>query len=411
MTPAISVIVPFKGSAAAAGRLLADLGRLAVRAGDEIVVVDNSPARVLDRLALPEGVRITAAPRLRSSYHARNRGVAAAGGEWLLFLDADCRPAADLLERYRRERLDDERCGAIGGAIVGVLGQAGLLASYARERRFVTHAGPRHHPYRPYAITANLLVRRRAWEAVGGFDEAVRSTGDADFCWRLQDAGWELRFADGPVIEHLHREHLAGLLRQVARYGAGLGWLERRHPGCPPHRAWKRSIARNMRDGLAAWARGRLRAGSAPLLDAVVELLQSAARGLPNRAAPLPGAEPATVVWAERFPRGHTQGAAFVEAARRDGCVHPGQVVRYAAEDALGERLAGLARLLVLRPASLLSADSRRLAAPAWRVSRLAPVAVAAADADSARAARELARLASRPGRTIAYRGMPAGPR
>src|SRR3712207_7575346 len=43
-----------------------------------------------------------------------------------------------------------------------------------------------------YAQTANAAVRRTAFDAVGGFEERIRSAGDADLCWRVVAAGWEL---------------------------------------------------------------------------------------------------------------------------------------------------------------------------------------------------------------------------
>ena len=46
----------------------------------------------------------------------------------------------------------------------------------------------------PGAATANLLVRRAAWAAVGGFLEGIRSGGDFEFCWRVADAGGRLEF-------------------------------------------------------------------------------------------------------------------------------------------------------------------------------------------------------------------------
>ena len=55
------------------------------------------------------------------------------------------------------------------------------------------------------AVTANVLVRREAWAAVGGFAEGTRSGADADFCWRLADAGWELEYRDGASLDSLNR--------------------------------------------------------------------------------------------------------------------------------------------------------------------------------------------------------------
>ena len=84
------------------------------------------------------------------------------------------------------------------------------------------------------AATGNLLVRRAAFEEVGGFADGIRSGGDVDLCWRLQDAGWELERRPEATVEHHHRDDLGSFLAMVARYGAGSRWLNERRPGAAP---------------------------------------------------------------------------------------------------------------------------------------------------------------------------------
>jgi N-acetylglucosaminyl-diphospho-decaprenol L-rhamnosyltransferase len=66
----------------------------------------------------------------------------------------------------------------------------------------------RHDPGRarvvPWAIGAALLVRRRAFDAVGGFDERQwMYAEDLDLGWRLRDAGWLLRYEPGAQARHV----------------------------------------------------------------------------------------------------------------------------------------------------------------------------------------------------------------
>ncbi len=204
-------------------------------------MVDNSRGGE-DRLA-GAPARVVRADAVRSSYHARNRGAADARGEWLLFLDADCRPDPRLIDEYLGSPRA-ESCGAVAGAVLPAPGQEGLLTRYARSRGYLDQRAFMSGPGRPFAATANLLVRRAAWEQLGGFSE-VRSAGDVDFCWRLQDAGWSLELEEAAWVEHRHRDTLGALLRQRARYAAGHRWLERRHPAVrsrvPLHRALARA--------------------------------------------------------------------------------------------------------------------------------------------------------------------------
>jgi mycofactocin glycosyltransferase len=230
--PAVSVIVPLRGDAAYARRARAAFARLELREADELIVADNTR----EGLAAPQfgGLgRVVDASGQPSSYFARNAGAAAAGSEWLLFVDADCTPVPELLDRYFDAPIPDG-CGAVAGAIVGVVEQDSLLARYTRDRKFFDQQDGVHGADGIAAATGNLLVRRAAFERLGGFAEGVRSAGDVDFCWRLREAGWQLAHRPEASVAHRHREDLASFLAMIARYGAGSRWLNERHPGAAP---------------------------------------------------------------------------------------------------------------------------------------------------------------------------------
>jgi len=55
-----------------------------------------------------------------------------------------------------------------------------------------------------WAHGAFLLVRRSAWEQLGGFDKHQwMYAEDLDLCWRLRRAGWSVRLEPAAVFEHL----------------------------------------------------------------------------------------------------------------------------------------------------------------------------------------------------------------
>ena len=239
--PAVSVVVPFRGDDDYAARARAALERLVLADGDELIVADNTPGGVARR-ALSQVATVVGAAAQASSYHARNRGVDASGNGWLLFMDADCVPSADLLDRYFAEPIA-QRCGALGGGIVGIPEQDMLLARYARDRNFLDQVEGLHGSSGKAAATGNLLVRRDAFDEVDGFAEGIRSGGDVDFCLRLGKRGWSLEQRPQARVEHRHREGLAEFLGMVARYGAGSRWLNDRHPGVAPRWPLTRGLA------------------------------------------------------------------------------------------------------------------------------------------------------------------------
>ncbi|MDX6582067.1 MAG: mycofactocin glycosyltransferase [Solirubrobacterales bacterium] len=266
--PDVSVIVPLRGDRMYARRARAALERLELRSGDQLIVADNTGDGVAGE-ELKRVATVIAAAGQRSSYFARNAGAAVATAEWLLFIDADCVPCADLVDRYFREPIGG-RCGAVAGGIVGVADQDSLLSRYARDRNFLDQAQGMHGSAGVAAATGNLLIRRATFDQLGGFAEGIRSAGDVDFCWRMHEAGWTLEQRPDARVEHHHREDLASFLAMVARYGSGSRWLNERHPGVAPR--WPlspREIGRSAVDAIRHAAAGRPDQSIFRLVDAL----------------------------------------------------------------------------------------------------------------------------------------------
>jgi beta-1,4-mannosyltransferase len=226
--PAVAVIVPFAGSRADALRLDESLAGLRLGAGDEVIVVDNSVDDPFAGLPLASSARVVPAKKTASSYYARNQGAERAPQGWLLFLDADCEPDPGILDAYLADP-PSPRCGALVGAIRPVE-DTSFVARYSSARGFLDQDDAMSQGDRAFGATANLMVRREAWQAIGGFADGVRSGGDQDFCWRLRDAGWSLVPAPAAAVRHHHRTTVTGLWRQWLRYGSGAVWLAKRHP-------------------------------------------------------------------------------------------------------------------------------------------------------------------------------------
>ncbi len=92
--PAVDLVVPFAGSAADLQQLCARLASVELRAGDSLLVVDNTPERDHNPLARQPGVPVLRAAEQRTPAFARNRGAAQGSSEWIVFFDADSTPSA-----------------------------------------------------------------------------------------------------------------------------------------------------------------------------------------------------------------------------------------------------------------------------------------------------------------------------
>jgi glycosyltransferase involved in cell wall biosynthesis len=235
--------MPFAGDAIAARAALAALTSLVVAGDDELILSDNSG--VVDQV--PERVVVVAASGERSPAHARNAGAARAQRDWILFLDADCIPDPGLLDAYFLLPVG-ERVGALAGEVVPAADPRTLAERYGAARNFLGQGAHLSHPYRPRAVAANLLVRREAFDQLGGFVEGVRAGEDTDFSWRLQAAGWLLE-PRAARVQHRYRATVSELRRQWRGYAAGRAWLATRYPDFKPQPALARVLLGRGRRG------------------------------------------------------------------------------------------------------------------------------------------------------------------
>lgn len=314
--PAVAVILPFHGSATEARRAARALGALRLHPGDEAVLADNTEARVAAEVA-NGAVRVLRCTVPRSVYAARNEAAEATSAPWLLFVDGDCRLPPDLLERY----FDPEPApgvGAVAGEVAGEPGQTGLIPRYIRSRRHLEQQVNMDIGYRPAAVTANLLVRREAFEEIGGFQEYTRSGGDVDLSWRVQAAGWALELNPGASVHHEHRTSVNALLTQARRIGAGNTWLARRHPGYRAGlgpRFFLRAAV-----GATAWPLlGRPERGLFKALDAAWGAAVDIGMLETNAAPPPVALDASRVIVLESFPRADDPVTAACAAGARAG--------------------------------------------------------------------------------------------
>nr|WP_255587228.1 trifunctional glycosyltransferase/class I SAM-dependent methyltransferase/polysaccharide deacetylase [Hephaestia mangrovi] len=186
--PEISIITPTFDAAASLPRMLDSVSRQKLSDWEHIIIIDgaydDSLAIATAAAALDARIRVIEQANAGASA-ARNRGIDAARGTWLLFLDADDTIAPSHLKRLlaRGARDVDVVC-------------SGYIRRDAAGRKVGAYRVPPLHadPFRaivempPTAIHA-ILVRRDAVRAVGGFDPALRTNEDWDLWLRIARNG------------------------------------------------------------------------------------------------------------------------------------------------------------------------------------------------------------------------------
>jgi GT2 family glycosyltransferase len=424
--PAVSVVMPFAGSRVEALAALAALAALQTGPEDELILADNSGTAPAS-----DTVLVIRASGEHSPSHARNVGAAHARRDWVLFLDSDCTAPADLIESYFSIPIAAD-VGALAGAVAPAPDGVSFAGRYGAAKGFLSQDAHLAHWYMARAVAANLLVRRIAFDQVGGFFEGVRAAEDTDFSWRIQYAGWRLEGRPRARVEHRYRTTVRALRRQWRGYAAGRAWLARRYDGFAPEPALARAATRALRlratpvrspapapASRAGDSPGRLERGGFLALDALLGVEELAGLALSNRPR-RNHREPARVVLvAGRFPaRGdpltdfaRTLAGARVEAAGRPDSVALDDaralIIDYREDDGLATRAGALIRVFTRHPVRCALDLARRrpgeprLAAIAPAVRRLgsdADARVYPLGGDEARAvAARIAALAGRP--------------
>lgn len=215
--PLFSVIVPvYRHWDHLPGLFAALAAQSPVAGGFELLVVDNDPGAGRSAPALPAGARLIACPE-PGAYAARNAGAAASRGRLLAFTDADCRPDPGWLAAMAEAalRLPGR---LLAGPVRMVAGEPpNPCEIYDRIRGIPQERYVRQG----YATTANLVVPRPVFDAVGGFDARRFSGGDADFCRRAGRAGHAVVLVPGAAVAHPARASWAELATKARRVKGG----------------------------------------------------------------------------------------------------------------------------------------------------------------------------------------------
>lgn len=216
-----SVVIPAHNAQSTLGAQL-DALAMQTRARDvEVLVCDNGSSdatRTVARRYAEDGMRVEVvdASERRGPAAARNIGSVHARGRLLLFCDADDVVAPGWLT-----------------AMIDALGHADLVAGdldgrslNARNRASVSWevSGDIRMPFWTRfgaGASSNLGVRSDVFDAVGGFDERLRTGEDVDFCWRVQLAGFRFHRSREAVVRSRQRDGRRAVFRQAYSYGAG----------------------------------------------------------------------------------------------------------------------------------------------------------------------------------------------
>ncbi|GAB4263943.1 MAG: mycofactocin biosynthesis glycosyltransferase MftF [Deferrisomatales bacterium] len=232
--PSVSVVIPVKDRAGELERCLRSLVRLDYpRDRLEVVVVDDGSRDDSREVARRLGARVAGSGGCGvGPASARNRGAGAARGEILAFIDSDCTASPGWL-RELVGAFEDPDIAAVGGRVEG-MHVATRLDRYEAAMSSLS-LGRRERAAQEgddtfYLPSCNLLVRRSAFLAVGGFREGMQVGEDVDLTWRLRDRGGKILYTPRGWVWHEHRNEWVAFLKRRFEYGTSEAQLQVRHP-------------------------------------------------------------------------------------------------------------------------------------------------------------------------------------
>ncbi len=227
-TPRASVVIPSRNRSKAIGRCLEALARQETLDFEVLVVDDASTDDTPETVAAFAAANPEVPTRhlrqavCRGANAARNRGVSEARAEIVAFLDDDCEPAPDWLDRLLTG-FAGPKVASVTGGVLQAPARNVFEGAYGGAHRVHGKAGPA-----PRLVGCNMAVRKDLLERFGFDEDRARADGVTSVSGRgdeeglyllLRAAGLEQRLVPDAVVLHDHPLTGRSFLRQAWRGG------------------------------------------------------------------------------------------------------------------------------------------------------------------------------------------------
>lgn len=204
--PTVAVIIPYYNGSEWIERAVKSVVTQIVSAAEFVIVNDGSKPEeraALDPLAEKYGFTIIDKPN-GGQGSARNAGVKATKSQYISFLDQD--------DYYFRDHIrdltdaipeNDSRLGFVYADLCAADGHGNILHSHMLAQQHGMHPKRGHIAgllrFDLFILPSASLIKRAAYEAVGGFDEQFMGYEDDDLFLRMFRAGYTNHFIATPV--------------------------------------------------------------------------------------------------------------------------------------------------------------------------------------------------------------------
>jgi hypothetical protein len=194
----------------------------------EVIVVDNASADdsvAQARSRFPGAIIIQNEDNTGFS-QANNQGMAVATAPFFLLLNTDAFLHAGALDHMLEHMHSQQRAGALGcklvyedGSLQRSCNSFPTVATELWQALFLDRLFPQSKIFGKYTLSywdmndarevdvvmgACMLLRREAIDQVGGFDTGFfMYSEEVDLCYRLRQAGWQVRYTPDATVTHI----------------------------------------------------------------------------------------------------------------------------------------------------------------------------------------------------------------
>jgi len=175
MKPYLSVIIPYYNAAEKLQSLLSSIAKSKNAPTFEVIIVDDgstSESSVISRQSSDHSLRIIRLKTNRGPAIARNRGVEAARGEFVVFLDGDVEVFDDTLKEIAKVYKDDPDVVALTGVWVKDQKSKDFFPNFKALRDWSYWINERDKSGYYFLFSTRIAsIKRSVFLRLGGFDE------------------------------------------------------------------------------------------------------------------------------------------------------------------------------------------------------------------------------------------------
>lgn len=188
----------------------------------EVIVVDNASKENVRQVCeqfKTENITYLYEKK-KGSYAARNKGIKYSKSKYKAFVDSDCIPQKDWLQKAVRI-LEKGNMDLLGGKVELFFKEPNNPTDVELYEGCFAFQQERNIKRKNVSITANLFVKTKVFNKTGLFDDSLLSGGDTEFCKRANKNGFNIEYAPNVVVLHPARNNWEEMRDKLLRVVGG----------------------------------------------------------------------------------------------------------------------------------------------------------------------------------------------